>query len=48
VQEGRSAIPKSVKAARIAENFDIFSVELKHEQIAAIDGRATDLPDCAR
>jgi diketogulonate reductase-like aldo/keto reductase len=37
VQEGRSAIPKSVKAGRIAENFDVFDFELTHEQVAAID-----------
>jgi diketogulonate reductase-like aldo/keto reductase len=37
LQEGRSAIPKSVKAARIAENFDVFDFELTREQIAAID-----------
>ena len=36
-QEGRAAIPKSVKPARIAENFDIFDFELTGEQIAAID-----------
>jgi diketogulonate reductase-like aldo/keto reductase len=38
VQEGRSAIPKSIKPARIAENFDVFDFELSVEQIAAIDG----------
>jgi 2,5-diketo-D-gluconate reductase A len=43
LQEGRSAIPKSVKPARIAENFDIFDFELSSEQIAAIDALDTDV-----
>jgi diketogulonate reductase-like aldo/keto reductase len=37
LQEGRSAIPKSVKPARIAENFDVFDFELTRDQVAAID-----------
>ena len=37
LQEGRSAIPKSVKPARITENFAVFDFELTREQIAAID-----------
>lgn len=41
VQEGRSAIPKSTKPARIAENVDIFDFELSEEQIAAIDALDT-------
>jgi len=41
LQEGRSAIPKSVKPARIAENFDVFNFELTREQLAAIDALDT-------
>jgi len=41
VQEGRSAIPKSIKAARIAENFDVFDFELTTDQLATIDALDT-------
>ncbi len=41
VQEGRSAIPKSVKPERIAENFDVFDFELTREQISVIDALET-------
>jgi diketogulonate reductase-like aldo/keto reductase len=41
LQEGRSAIPKSTKPARIAENFDVFDFELTSEEIAAIDALDT-------
>ena len=41
LQEGRSAIPKSVRSARIAENFDVFDFQLTREQIAAIDALET-------
>jgi diketogulonate reductase-like aldo/keto reductase len=37
LQEGRAAIPKSTKPARIAENFDIFDFELSSGQVATID-----------
>ncbi|HZE38377.1 MAG TPA: aldo/keto reductase [Stackebrandtia sp.] len=37
LQAGRSAIPKSVKAHRIAENFDVFDFALTAEQIKSID-----------
>jgi len=41
LQEGRSAIPKSTKPARIAENFDIFDFTLDGDQMAAIDALDT-------
>ena len=41
LQQGRSAIPKSTRAARIAENFEIFDFELTGEQVAAIDALDT-------
>jgi 2,5-diketo-D-gluconate reductase A len=41
LQEGRSAIPKSTKPARIAENFDVFDVELSRDEVAAINARDT-------
>lgn len=41
LQQGRSAIPKSVKPARIAENFDVLGVDLSTDQLAALDALDT-------
>ena len=48
LQQGRSAIPKSIKPARIAENVDVFDFALTPEQITAInalDSAARGGPD---
>jgi diketogulonate reductase-like aldo/keto reductase len=37
LQKGRSAIPKSTKPSRIAENFDVFDFELSRDEVVAID-----------
>ena len=41
LQQGRSVIPKSTKPHRIAENVDVFDVELTGEQLGAIDALDT-------
>jgi 2,5-diketo-D-gluconate reductase A len=41
LQHGRSAIPKSTKPARIAENFDVFNFDLSTDELAAIDALNT-------
>lgn len=41
LQQGRAAIPKSTNPRRIAENFDVFDLELTGEQLDAIDALDT-------
>lgn len=41
LQQGRSAIPKSVNPERIATNFDVFDFDLTADQLTAIDGLDT-------
>jgi 2,5-diketo-D-gluconate reductase A len=41
LQQGRSAIPKSVRPERIAENIDIFNFELTAAELAEIDALDT-------
>jgi len=41
LQQGRSAIPKSVNPERIAANFDVFGFELTSEELARIDALDT-------
>ncbi|GGJ57484.1 aldo/keto reductase [Deinococcus roseus] len=41
LQQGRSAIPKSVTPARMVENFEIFDFKLSIEELAAIDSLDT-------
>ena len=41
LQQGRSAIPKSVRPERIAENFDVFGFELTTAELIALDALDT-------
>lgn len=41
LQQGRGAIPKSVRAERIAENFDVFDFELSTAELGILDGLET-------
>ena len=41
LQEGRSAIPKSTNAGRIAENFDVFDFELTDADVETLNGLDT-------
>lgn len=43
LQQGRSAIPKSVRPARIRENFDVFDFALTSDELAAIDALDTGI-----
>ncbi|GAB3004062.1 aldo/keto reductase [Streptomyces pseudoechinosporeus] len=43
IEHGLCAIPKSVKAHRIAENFDVFDFSLTPEEVTAIDALDTGL-----
>jgi 2,5-diketo-D-gluconate reductase A len=43
LQEGRSAIPKSVTPHRIEENFDVFDFELTDAELDAIDAIDQDV-----
>ncbi|AYG03460.1 aldo/keto reductase [Gryllotalpicola protaetiae] len=43
LDEGRSALPKSTHANRIAENFDVFDFTLTSDELAAIDALDTGL-----
>ena len=43
LQEGRSAIPKSVRPERIAENFDVFDFELTTGELRALNALDTGL-----
>lgn len=40
-QQGRAAIPKSIRPARIVENLDVFDFELSTDELAAVDALDT-------
>jgi 2,5-diketo-D-gluconate reductase A len=44
LDRGRSAIPKSVRTLRIAENFDVFDFALAADELASIDALETGVP----
>ena len=53
LQQGRSAIPKSINPSRIAENFAVFDFELTADELGRIDALDTGVrsgpdPDVAR
>jgi diketogulonate reductase-like aldo/keto reductase len=41
LQQGRAAIPKSTKPARIAENCEVFDFDLSNEELPSIDALDT-------
>lgn len=41
IQQGRQVIPKSTRRERIAENFDVFDIDLTADELAAIDALDT-------
>jgi diketogulonate reductase-like aldo/keto reductase len=41
IDSGRSAIPKSIRPERIAENLDVFGFSLSADEVAAIDALDT-------
>lgn len=43
IQQGRQVIPKSTRAARIAENFDLFDFDLSSAELASIDALDKDV-----
>jgi diketogulonate reductase-like aldo/keto reductase len=43
LQQGRSALPKSVRPERIRENFDVFDFTLSADELAAIDSLDTGI-----